>query len=73
MRNDFGLEETRTWRKEGKKQQKSAKTAVRSNIHRFEINHGQRYSSYAYSDLTRTLGQGLGGKLRHFKEQGTSS
>ena len=40
---------------------------------RSEINLGQRYSSYAYSYLPHTPGLGLGGKLRHFKEQGASS
>ena len=69
----MSAKETRTWRKEGKKQPKSAKTAVRSNMHRFETNHGQRYFSYAYSDLPHALGQWLGGKLRRFKEQGASS
>ena len=73
MRNDFGLEETRTWRKEGKKQQKSAKTAFRSNMPRIETKYGQRYSSYAYLDLPRTSGQGLGEKRSYFKEQGASS
>ena len=72
-RGTSSAQERRTWLKEAEKWSKMAKPAVRSNMHRFEINHGQRYSSYVYSDLPHTLGQRRGGKLGHFKEQGTSS
>ena len=68
MMNDVGLGDKNIV-KRGQKT-KSAKTAVRLNMHRFEINYGQRYSSYIYSDLPHTLGQGRGGNLRRFKEQG---
>ena len=69
----MSAQETRTWRKEGQKPPKSAKTAVRSNMHQFEINPGPRYSSYAYPNLPHRLIEGLSAKWRQSKEQEASS